>query len=142
MDPDHIAGGIVRSGSHRATVVATGALLDARHKKVSKEEIRALTKLATEKAAAGAEEDAHESDSDVDDEPVRQAYVYEGPNPRFRNDSKAVMLRDLLASGIERFGYPRVESCLGEVYLRRGTSRIYFDYVILHLIWFGALYGF
>lgn len=84
------------------------ALLDARHKKVSKEEIRALTELATERAVIASEEYAHESDSDEDDEPhVRRPYVYDGTNPRFRNDSKAVMLRDLLTAGIERFGYPR-----------------------------------
>lgn len=34
-------------------------------------------------------------------------YVYDGPNPRFRDDSKGAMLRDLLHSGLERFGYPR-----------------------------------
>ena len=86
-----------------------GARLDAKHKGVSAAEIRALTKLASEKAAeAAAAEDANDSEEDAcSDHGAREPYVYDGPNPRFRDDSKALMLRDLLATGIDRFGYPR-----------------------------------
>ena len=90
-----------------------GARLDAKHKGVSTAEIRALTKLASEKAA----EDANDSEEDAcSDHGAPEPYVYDGPNPRFRDDSKALMLRDLRATGIDRIGYPRPNARAGDAW--------------------------
>ena len=87
--------------AHRAAVSEAKAL------GMSQKKIEALEALATERVLE-ANLSARSDETKMTTEERRPfEYEYHGPNPRFRMDSKGEMLRDLLQSGLLRFGYPR-----------------------------------